>query len=375
MARRQQRPSSSDAARCMTDTCELQPWHFAGLLTTYWCNARCAFCYLHCGPDRRGARPIDLGVRLWRELEAHAAAHIAPAADAVAGRVGDAEPVRAATTMRIHVTGGEPFGDWPRLAELLRAARDAGCAPADSIETNAYWATDDGETRARLEVLARLGVRRLAVSCDSYHQEHVPFERVRRCVTIAHEVFGPTGVRVRWWDEYHAMCSGVGVPARPLSGGQGRPPHYNRDRLSGRAAWNLAPLLPRQPAETFRGQGCGREVLAGGHVHIDPYGHIFPGVCTGIILGRAGGSSPDAPSIESLWQNLARHWREHPVLAAVAAGGSFALMQAAESLGFTPDPAGYASKCHLCTAVRQFLFERGHWPEHIGPAECYADGA
>ena len=27
-------------------------WSFAGLMLTYWCNARCASCYLRCGPER-----------------------------------------------------------------------------------------------------------------------------------------------------------------------------------------------------------------------------------------------------------------------------------------------------------------------------------
>jgi hypothetical protein len=48
------------------------------------------------------------------------------------------------------------------------------------------------------------------------------------------------------------------------------------------------------------------------------------------------------------------------------------LLQRTKPLGYEERPGGYASKCHLCTHVRRFLFERGVWPEFIGPGECYA---
>jgi hypothetical protein len=322
----------------------LAVWEFAGLLVTYWCHARCAFCYENCGPERSGPAEAADVLAWWHGLDELARAH--------------------GKTMRIHLTGGEPFGDWTRLAAILRAAHDAGLTPADKVETNAFWATGDGLTRSRLELLRALGVQRLVVSTDVFHQEFVPFERVRRCVEIAREVFGPGCVLVRWWDFYRQPIDVRTL--RPLERADAFRAALARhkDRLAGRAAEELAPLVECHPAAEFAGQNCTKEVLHSRHVHIDPHGFIFPGTCAGIILGQAG-----ERTVAEVWQKLAAHWREHPVLAAVVAGGSYELMQRAKTLGYGERPDGYASKCHLCTHVRQFLFARGVWPECIGPEE------
>jgi len=150
----------------------LAVWDFAGLMLTYWCNARCAFCYVTRAPSTplRPKCPSPMHLGWWRELAELAAAHGQP--------------------LRVHLAGGEPFRDWVRLVALIRAARDAGLPPIDKIETNASWATDDGVTRTRLELLSALGLQQLVISSDVFHQEFVPFERVRRCVQFARRVFG-----------------------------------------------------------------------------------------------------------------------------------------------------------------------------------------
>lgn len=325
----------------------LAAWEFAGLLLTYWCNAKCAFCYVYSGPDHAGWMSTADALRIWRGLDQSAARH--------------------GKTMRIHLAGGEPFGDWPRLLSVVRAARDAGLTPVEKIETNAFWATSDGLVRARLEQLDALGVQMLVVSTDVYHQGFVPFERVRRCVEIARQVLGPPRVRVRWWDFYKQP-----IETRTLDQDTRRRAYADalarhKDRLTGRAADRLAELLPRHPAEDFRGQNCVKEVLQSKHVHIDRYGNVFPGVCNGIILGNVLEQSP-----HELWEHLSANWREHRIVAAVVAGGSHELMQCASQHGYQELAGGYANKCHLCHHVRQFLHHRGVWPESIGPAECYA---
>jgi hypothetical protein len=290
---------------------------------------------------------VSTALALWRSLAALAAEH---------GRA-----------MRIHLSGGEPFRDWVRLASLLRAARDAGLTPVEKIETNAFWATDDGLTRARLELLRGLGVGKLVVSTDVFHQEFVPLERVQRCVALARQVLGRERVSVRRWDFLRHPVDPRGLPATAKADAFRVALARHKERLTGRAARLLAPLLPVQPASAFAGQSCVAEVLQSRHVHIDSYGHIFPGTCVGIILGRATGTR----TVADIWHDLALHWPQHPVVEAVVTGGSHELLQRAREFGYAELPAGYASKCHLCAHVRQFLFERGAWPESIGPAECY----
>ncbi len=327
---------------------ELAPWEFAGLLLTYACNARCAFCYVSADPQHRDALDTTTALALWRSLDELAAAH--------------------GKTMRVHLTGGEPFLDWVCLVSLVRAARDAGLTPVEKIETNAFWATDDNLTRARIELLAALGVGKLAVSTDVFHQEFVPLERVRRCVEIGRRVLGRGRVIVRRWDflRHPVDVRGMSPVQRAQAFRQALERH--QERLTGRAAALLASLLPGQPAEAFRGLDCASEVLSSRHVHIDSYGHIFPGTCMGIILGRA---TVTGPSVAEVWKALARDWREHPVVAALVAGGSYELLQHAQECGYRALGTGYASKCHLCSHVRDFLFRRGQWPAYIGPTACY----
>jgi len=108
-------------------------------------------------------------------------------------------------------------------------------------------------------------------------------------------------------------------------------------------------------------------VLRSRHVHIDPYGNVFPGVCNGIILGNALAQPP-----AQLWESLAANWQEHPVVSAVVSGSSYELMRRAKEFSYRELEDGYANKCHLCHHVRQFLHYRGVWKDFIGPAECYA---
>lgn len=325
----------------------LAVWEYAGLMVTYWCNARCAFCYVYSGPDRGGALGTADAVRLWAGL------------DRLAQRGGK--------TMRIHLAGGEPVGDWPALVRLIRAARDAGLSRLEKVETNGFWATDDDLTRARLETLDALGMEKLVVSADVYHQEFVPLERVRRCVDVARRVLGPGRVQVRWWDFLQHPVETRGAAPAERQTAYAAALQRHADRLTGRAALRLAEYFERHPPEYFAEERCVSEVLRSKHVHIDPYGNIFPGVCAGIILGNALHGS-----VEDVWDRLDRDWEQNPVVSAVVQGGSLELMRRALPLGYRPRAEGYANKCHLCSDVRQFLSDAGHWRESVGPAECYA---
>ncbi len=335
----------------------LAPWDFAGLLLTYGCPARCEICYVHAGPEQEGWMPVATAVSLWRSLDALAAAH---------GR-----------TMRVHLAGGEPFGHWPRLVEIIRGAREAGLTPLEKVETNAFWATENELTRSRLTTLHELGVQKLVVSSDVFHQQFVPFERVRRCVEIGREVLGRDRVRVRWWDFYVDPIDTAALSTEERTAVFLAALARHPERLTGRAAATLAPRLPCRPAEAYTHENCRREVLHSRHVHIDPDGHIFPGTCAGIILGRAadgGGrcsSECHGSNVEDVWRTLAVTWRQHPAVAPLATGGPCELLRRVVSLGYRQRPEGYAGKCHLCADIRRWLAKRGLWRECVGPPACY----
>ncbi len=327
---------------------ELRAWRFAGLLTTWWCNARCVFCYVCGSPEQGGALAPDDAVAFWGQL------------DRVAAKDG--------RRIQVHLTGGEPFGRFENLVAILQAANHADLPRPQKVETNAFWAADDDMTRERLEMLRSLGVPRLDISTDVFHQEFVPLGPVLRCVRIAREVFGPQGVRLRWED---AVRADPVWAAYPDDVGRRREAyvdslHRHPERLTGRAAFTIAPLLGLYPPDHFSGQHCIAELLKSKHVHVGPDGSVFPGVCSGILLGNAR-----AEPLDEMWSRLAVGWQDEPILAPLVDDGPLGLLHLAQSHGYTPLPNGYASKCHLCTHVRQFLFETGLWPKHLGPANLY----
>lgn len=317
------------------------PVRAAGLLLTTWCNARCEHCYVRSSPERHQ----------WMTLE-EARGHFAALA-----RLGvDASGV--------HIGGGEPFGRFDLLIEVVRAARDVGLDGVGFVETNAAWATDDGVAADRLHLLREAGMRQISISADPFHQAFVDPECPVRLWRIARDVLGSADVRARRWRFLKAPIDLHDADSRRRHDVYRTALARYPERLNGRAADRLADLAPRRPIETFRGVTCTGSLAGSGHVHVLPGGAVFPGTCAGLMLGRATTDMPlDAVLAASrgpVWRTLVR-------------GGPVALADRAADAGFHPDPAGYADKCHLCYAARRALVAAGLDPDELGPPELYAE--
>lgn len=317
-------------------------WGFAGLLLTYWCNARCASCYVCSSPQATGDMSVPDGLAFWEGLQS-ASPH----------------------GCRIHIGGGEPFGRWETLLELARRAQAARLGRLQAVETNAFWAGDEGLIRERLKALDEAGMERLTVSCDPYHQQYVPIANVRLLARVAEETLGTERVRVRWRDWANSGCDTAALPDALRQQLFAEFARRRRDRLSGRAAVELARHLPLAPASRFAGQACGASLLRSRHVHVDPDGNICPGACAGIILGRAG------EPISEIWRNLREHFADMEVIGVLVAEGPAGLARIATRQGWQEDAAGYATPCHLCWCVRRWLFEKGYFPRRLGPVIIY----
>ena len=361
-------------------------WSFAGLLLTSWCNARCASCYLCCGPDRGDEMSVESAVAFWHGLVA-------------------ASP----TGCRVHLTGGEPFGDWLRLVEVCRQAYREGLSspggkgPLEKIETNAFWATDEGEVRDRLAALDGAGLRLLRISADPYHQQFVPIERCRLLARVAEDVLGAHRVQVRWRD-WLAEGQDTGAldehDRRKLFAAYAA---QNRDHWNGRAGEMLAEMVggagavasagavaavsaatshvvanaattapnagtapaPLIPLASFADSPCSGRLLRSRHVHVDAQGRLTPGTCAGILLGDATGG------IEAAWRKLVDDHDRRPIVGTLARQGPWGLVPLAEPHGYVPLP-GYLGACHLCWHVRRHLATRGLYADELGPSWFYA---
>jgi len=318
-------------------------WSSAGLMLTQWCNASCASCYLRCHPGRREEMSADEAIRLWRELI-------------------DACPHGC----RIHLTGGEAFGRWDRLIELCRRASDEGLAPLANVETNAFWASDEAVVRDRLTALAAAGVKKFVISADPYHQQYVPIARARLAARVGEEVFGAGRVQVRWRDWLDGGCDTDAMTDSERAALFARYAAGGRDRMNGRAAEVLAPLLADKTPEDLADEPCRDALLRSRHVHIGPGGWIMPGVCAGILVGRAD----ERQSVGECWRRLADDHADRPVVGALAASGPTALLPMARQAGFTPAEK-YADKCHLCWDIRRHLQPCGPRGDELGPGELY----
>ena len=321
-------------------------WSSAGLMLTSYCPARCACCYVSCGPDLHHRMDRDLALEAWASLVA-ASPH----------------------GCRIHLTGGEPFADWPGLIELAQEARSRGLGPLEKVETNAYWAIDAREILPRLRALDAAGMGKLAISADPYHQQFVPIERCRLLARLAEEILGPARVQVRWrewltqgqdcdqWEPHRLREAMLAWVAR------------GRDRLGGRASAQLAGALEVKPWRSFADKPCREVVLRGKSVHLAPGGEIFPATCAGLVLGQAG-----CQGVQAVWQELAQGPANRPILAALADQGPAGLVPWARESGFEPRP-GYASKCHLCWDVRSHLARQGLGGGELGPEWVYRESS
>ena len=333
-------------------------WSFAGLVLTGWCNASCASCYLCCSPERAEQMSSESALSLW-------------------GQLIDASPHGC----RVHLTGGEPLGDWPKLIDLCRRAQAEGLGPLQKIETNAFWATDAAVVRERLRALDAAGMQKLTISTDPYHQQHVPIERCRLASRVGEEVLGRQRVQVRlrdWLEE--------GTDTGSLDEGErlelfARWAASGRDRLSGRAAALLAPLLPCRPAGAYADSPCREALLRSRHVHVDPDGRILPGTGAGRVLGtsatsprpRGAGTTYGAPVAGAggqVWRRWAADHGRRAVVGVLAADGPAGLLAEAREGGFVPR-AGYAGKCQLCWELRRWFVAGGQHADELAPAWMY----
>jgi len=311
-------------------------WSFAGLILTYWCSSRCASCYLCCGPDRSEAMTVEQALAYWRSLQ-EACPH----------------------GCRVHLTGGEPFGDWPKLIELATRARQEGLGPLQKVETNAFWADDAATVRRRLAELDRAGMVKLVISTDPYHQAFVPMARVRLAARAAEEVLGTTRVQVRWRDWLAEGFDTGGIAQADWDRLVARWAATGRDRLCGRAAAMLAPYLQLKPPLAFADNPCAQALLRSRHVHIDPAGCVIPGTCAGLTVGVAG-----RRELGEIWRALAADYADRPVVGTLARSGPTGLLPVSRQTGFVP-AEGYASKCHLCWDIRRYMAGKGMYGQEL----------
>ena len=93
------------------------------------------------------------------------------------------------------MTGGEPFLNYDLLLAGVKLAESLGY-PSVFVETNCFWCVNDEVTRRRFKELREAGLEGVLISVNPFVVEYVPYERIKRAITVAEEVFGRENVLV-----------------------------------------------------------------------------------------------------------------------------------------------------------------------------------
>jgi hypothetical protein len=269
----------------------------------------------------------------------------------------------AGPSAKIHLTGGELFLYFERLAQIVEQAQKQNLKGLEYIETNASWAIDTSQIRDRLKFLDANGLEKLKISWDVFHAEFIDLDRVLRLKEVAEEVLGPDRVLIRWqrYLQEPVRIRGLNIEAKKELYCQAL--RQESCRFTGRAAFELADLVAALPVESFSGNNCKSEILGAKGIHIDPYGNVFSGQCSGIAVGNTRQMPLDEiwrqfnPTQALFWQTLAD-------------SGPLGFLEQARTAGYVP-LAKYASKCHLCTHLRRFFFDKRLFLPIITPEDCY----
>ncbi len=272
---------------------------------------------------------------------------------------------------QVHLTGGEPFLNYPLLLEATRIASDLNIPVY--VETSASWCRDRDKAEDRFCQLREAGMDAVLVSVSPFHQEAIPLRRTLDGISAARTAFGQDRVMIyqsQWLTELSQRGMDAGVPLEDYTEAYGKVQAGIRlwkgyGLISGgRAGYQLGNLVSKSPPESFSHLDCREELLFAHHSHLDLYGHYIPAFCGGISLG-------DWHTLQQLFES-ARSDSLQPLVKALIHGGPYQLYKlAAKKTGYQCLAKGYAGKCHLCVDSRKALVAAGIFPDSLQPEQFY----
>ena len=310
---------------------KLKKLNHCGIMPNYECSAACRHCLYACSMTRTGGY-------MTREAMDHVC-----------------QTLVQGGCRSVHIGGGEPFLDFTGLIKLLKTAARHGIS-VDYIETNAYWAQDENDVKAKLHDLADAGADTFCISVDPFHAEYVPYGAPLRLAELCRKYgFG----YFLWQERFLSMMRGV--DAHKVHDRTALTAAISQDyihdtaqaygiNMGGRAVNIAKEYYPRRPVgEVISTRPC-TGLLSTDHFHVDIYGRFIPPGCTGYAI-----------PLEEMLQGFQAE--KYPAFAASLTGGVGALLEYATARGFTADPKGYTSNCGLCFHIRHWLSGQEGCPE------------
>lgn len=252
---------------------------------------------------------------------------------------------------------------WNQLTELLEKAIELGLGKIDVIETNAFWADDKAVITEKLKFLDSHNVNKVKISYDPFHAEFIEYRKVKLLADTAADVLGKTRVSVRWQEYMDRDLNVMGMSDDEKMAVFFESVKKYPCRFTGQAADRLSDVLATKEIEEMSKSNCSGAFLSSKGIHLDPYGNVFSGTCSGIIVGNI----KNMP-LEEIWRTFEPNKMD--IINVLFAEGPVGLLEEATKHGFKKRRL-YSGKCHLCTDLRQFFFDKGMCGPIIGPTDCY----
>ena len=141
-----------------------------GLIVTYKCQVACPHCIIEAGPHRKEEVQLTDAINWIKQIASYRNGYIKV----------------------LSLTGGEPFYDLKKLAELSSFGEKNGLIV--SAVTNAFWASSP--LKAEKTLMDLPSIKMIAISTDVYHQKQIPFSRVRNAINAAKKLQVPFQVGI-----------------------------------------------------------------------------------------------------------------------------------------------------------------------------------
>lgn len=295
-----------------------------GIITNYKCSSKCKHCCYSSSPNW----PDDY-------MTPSVAEEIFP----ILMRFG---------CYSVHIGGGEPLLKPDKILGVLEVAQRNNI-DIEYIETNASWYRDESSAKAVLKELKNHGVHTLLISIDPYHNEYIPFWKVKALIRACSETkMNVFPWLMEFWDDIDALDDNS-----PHSLDEYRQ-LYGRDypvklleryglNLKGRALNTYKPMMRRRHYKQILEESRPCKLLSGVyHFHVDLYGNFIPQSCPGFSIPLkelANGADPDKYRIFNSLETI----------------GVKGLVELAEKEYKYMPKTEYAGKCDLCYDIRNYL--------------------
>lgn len=295
-----------------------------GIITNYKCSSKCRHCCYSSSPNW----PDDY-------MTASMANEVFPI-------------LKSLGCDSVHIGGGEPLLKPDKILGVLDAARRNNVS-IEYVETNASWYRDEATAKAVIRELKGHGADCLLISIDPYHNEYIPFCKVKGLIRACSE----TGMnifpwRMEFWEEVDSLDEnmthspdeymqlfGNDYPVKLLY-------RYGLN-LKGRAFMTYRSVMKKQhPGQILKESKPCRLLSGIYHFHVDLYGNFIPQSCPGFSIPLkelAKGADPG----------------KYRIFNSLEYNGIRGLVELAEKeYGYTPK-SEYAGKCDICYDIRNYL--------------------